>query len=192
MAIRKELIDLKKDIYNRYNMPYDSNKEECAPKFVFEFESIIDRTNREYMELMRSMGWQDQEVPGDASKCFCYQCKNVFPRKEMVTVQKDGNIESKDRTIINGIITVDYNHYHRINVLLCKKCAKRVKFSTYLFLFGKYGFIIPVVLSWIIFVCEFNSVCNFNSGIMTFIMALGVVWTLVSCILFNKRRFYIE
>lgn len=192
MAIRKELIDLKKDIYRRYNMPYVPDEEERSPKIIFRHESIIDRKEREYKELERMQGKQDQDVPGDKSKCFCYNCKKVFPRKEMVCAIKDGNIASKERTIINGILTVDYNHYHRFDVLVCKKCAKEIKFDNYLFLLGKYGFIIPQILLGIIIACALSGYATINTDIIGIVGFIGVVWGVISSMLSNRRRFYIK
>ena len=144
-------------------------------------ESPEKRAWREYFKSL--------ECPTDSTKYLCHNCQKAFPKNEVHWASMEDEIVSVERTVYNGIITRDYNHYNRKPVPICKNCVKYVKIKDYIFLFFKYGFFIgggAGILYAIISACmgETDLFGDFTVIFIFFIMMLGII----SGLIFNNRR----
>lgn len=154
-----------------------------VPPPRFHLESEMEREAREAEKAF--------ECPVDHSKYICHNCGKAFPKEKVEWIWKDGEITSIDRTVYNGIITVDYNHYNKIQVPICEDCKSSIKLQTRIFLFFKYGFFIgggAGILYAIISACmgETDLFGDFTVIFIFFIMMLGII----SGLIFNNRRYY--
>lgn len=135
----------------------------------------------------------DQRCPEDPTKSICYVCKKAFPTDTMIWAEKDEEIVSVDRTVINGLITRDFNHYRKINVLVCKECAKEVNIEDYIFLFFKYGIFVYAGLVLLYFIISgIIGELLFSDTFRIILGSIGLLWGIISAFIFNERRFSIS
>lgn len=154
-----------------------------TPPPIFHLESEMEREAREAEKAF--------ECPVDHSKYICHNCGKAFPKEKVEWIWKDGEITSIDRTVYNGIITRDYNHYNRILVPICEDCKSSIKLQTRIFLFFKYGIFIgagAVILYGIISACLGDSILSGDA--LTVLLIIVFILGIISCSIFNDRRYY--
>lgn len=190
------IINVKKVIMDKERLRKLIYEDSSSSRFPFINDTPVFRNKIEKKELiekeLETITVIDQSISSDPTKCYCYACKNTFPKQSMKKAIKEDKLISVERTTYNGIAIRDVNHYKRIEVLVCPECAKSIQnYKDDQDLKSIVKIALPIIVVVILSSLDFGRKFNDIMGTIVLIVAIVALFIFGPIKISNKRRFVI-